>query len=86
MGMSPYGKPNYTDKIEKVVNINYNTGEYSLNMDYFDYHQSIERSYSQKFIDLFGEARVPDAEFMTLQTNPELKTETADDEAESVLC
>ncbi|MGB7338122.1 MAG: carbamoyltransferase [Phototrophicaceae bacterium] len=77
MGMSPYGQARYTDKIEKVVNIDYSSGAYSLNMDYFDYQHSIERSYSQKFIDLFGEARVPDAEFITLATNPELKTETS---------
>lgn len=77
MGMSPYGEPKYVDKIEKVANIDYSTGAYSLNMEYFDYHRSIERSYSQKFLDLFGEARVPDADFMTLKTNPELKSETS---------
>jgi carbamoyltransferase len=77
MGMSPYGKPNYVDKIHKVVNIDYSTGAYSLNMEYFDYHHSIERSYSNKFIELFGERRDDKSEFFTLKTNPEIGSETS---------
>ncbi|MGJ3238982.1 MAG: carbamoyltransferase family protein [Anaerolineae bacterium] len=78
MGMSPYGQPKYIDKIEKIINIDYSTGAYSLNMNYFDYHRSIERSYSDEFLSLFGAPRPPDADFVTLRTNPELKTETAE--------
>jgi carbamoyltransferase len=77
MGMSPYGEPNYVDEIHKVVNVDYSTGAYSLNMGYFDYHRSIERSYSGKFLDLFGQRRDADAEFFTLKTNPEIGSETA---------
>lgn len=77
MGMSPYGEPNYIDKIHKVANIDYSTGAYSLNMEYFDYQRSIDRSYSGKFLDLFGEQRDADAEFFTLKTNPEMGTENA---------
>ncbi|MEL6526431.1 MAG: carbamoyltransferase C-terminal domain-containing protein, partial [Chloroflexota bacterium] len=76
MGMSPYGEPKYRDKIAKVVNLDSHTGAYSLNMDYFDFQQSTERSFSNKFVSLFGEPRMPDAEFMTLRTNPELTSET----------
>ncbi len=72
MGMSPYGEPKYTDKIYKVINFDSSTGAFSLNMEYFDFQHSIERSFSRKFIDLFGPQRVPDAEFYTTQTNPEL--------------
>lgn len=78
MGMSPYGEPNYIDKIHKVVNIDYNTGAYSLNMEYFDYHRSIERSYSHKFLDLFGEPRDDKSEFFTMKTNPELASRKAE--------
>jgi carbamoyltransferase len=72
MGMSPYGEPKYLDELHKVVNVDYQTGAYSLNMEYFDYQHSIERSYSQKFVDLFGAPRHPDAEFFTCKTNPEM--------------
>jgi carbamoyltransferase len=77
MGMSPYGEPKYVDKVHKVVDVNYANGEYNLNMDYFDYHRSIERSYSQKFLDLFGEARDDGSEFFTMKTNPERANEKA---------
>lgn len=78
MGMSPYGEPKYLDRVHKLVNVNYQSGEYSLNMDYFDYQHSIERSYSQKFLDLFGPARHPEAEFFTMKTNPELAHQRAE--------
>jgi carbamoyltransferase len=77
MGMSPYGEPKYLDEVHKLININYQTGEYSLNMEYFDYQHSIERSYSQKFIDLFGPSRHPEAEFFTMKTNPEMAGQKA---------
>lgn len=72
MGMSPYGEPKYVDLIAKVIDVDYSSGAYNLNMEYFDFHQSIERSYSQKFLDLFGPARKPDSEFFTKLTNPEM--------------
>ncbi len=75
MGMTPYGEPNYIDKIHKVVNVDYSSGAYSLNMEYFDYHHSTQRSYSQKFLDLFGEKRVGDDDFFTMKTNPERSAE-----------
>lgn len=76
MGMSPYGDAKYLDKIYKVLNVDDQTGAYSLNMEYFDYQRSIERSYSGKFIKEFGAARVPDSEFFTTRTNPELTDNT----------
>ncbi|MDQ7024549.1 MAG: carbamoyltransferase N-terminal domain-containing protein [Anaerolineae bacterium] len=79
MGMSPYGEANYLDKIHKVVNIDYQTGAYSMNMEYFEYHHSIDRSYSQKFVDLFGSQRDADVDFFTAKTNPEMPHEKAMD-------
>src|SRR5204863_4482026 len=32
-------------------------GAFDLDLDYFDYHITSERSYSAKFVDLFGPAR-----------------------------
>jgi len=78
MGMAPYGEPNYMDKIAKVFNHNPHDGSFSLNMTYYDFHRSIERSYSNKFLDLFGPNRHPDREFFTMKTNPERSAEKSD--------
>ena len=71
MGMSPYGDPNYIDKIEKVFKV-YDDGSFWTNMDYFSYHYSHTTTYNQKFIDLFGEPRVHSDSFFTAKTNPEV--------------
>jgi len=75
MGMSPYGDPNYVDKVHKVISLDSATGGFNLNMDYFDFHRSTQTSYSRKFLELFGEKRDPDAEFFTMRTNPERSAE-----------
>ena len=75
MGMSPYGKPRYMDMIRKIVSLDEASGTFHLNMDYFDFHRSTTRSYSGKFLDLFGEVRNAEAEFFTLNTNPERSAE-----------
>ena len=70
MGMAPYGKPEFVDKIfEKIIRLE-NDGNFSLNMDYFSYHHSLEKSFSSKFTDLFGEPRKPDSCFITPLTDP----------------
>lgn len=69
MGMSPYGEPKYLDKIEKLFKV-YDDGSFWMNMDYFSYHYSHTRTYSDKFIDLFGPPRVHSDDFYTAKTNP----------------
>ena len=64
MGMAPYGKPRYLDRVKKLVKV-YKDSSYSLNMDYFVFHKSTEYSYSSKFIDLFGKPRPRDLHFFT---------------------
>lgn len=76
MGMSPYGQPRYVDKVNKIFKQE-NDGSFHLNMDYLAYHRSAETSYNQKFIDLFGPERHPEAEFFTMETNPERSAERA---------
>ena len=71
MGMSPYGDPNYTHKIHKLFKV-YNDGSFWMDMDYFDYHYSPDRTFSDKFIKLFGEPRIHDADFYTAKTHPEM--------------
>ena len=77
MGMSPYGEPRYMDKIHKVVSADESDGAFKLNMDYFDFHRSTTRSYSGKFLELFGEKRDDDSDFFTSRTNPERRSERA---------
>ena len=75
MGMSPYGSPRYMDKIEKIVSADETNGAFKLNMDYFDFHRSTTQSYSNKFLDLFGEKRDDESDFFTMRTNPERSAE-----------
>jgi len=77
MGMAPYGTPRYEDKVYKLLTVDDQTGAYHMNMRYFDYQQSTERSYSRHFLDLFGPQRPPEADFFTMATNPERSTERA---------
>ena len=75
MGMSPYGEARYLDKINKVIVQDQTTGAFHLDMSYFDFHRSTTHSYSQKFIDLFGEKRDADSDFFTLRTHPQRSAE-----------
>ncbi len=77
MGMSPYGSPRYMDKIEKVARADEDNGAFKLNMDYFDFHRSTTQSYSNRFLELFGEKRDDEADFFTMRTNPERSAERA---------
>lgn len=65
MGMAAYGKPLFKEKIlQNILNL-HNDGSFELNMDYFSFHYSLNRSYSKKFIQLFGKPRATNADFFT---------------------
>jgi carbamoyltransferase len=64
MGMAPFGKPRYVDKIRKLIRSN-RDGSFELNMDYFAFHYSTESTFNGKFVDLFGAPRNPRALFFT---------------------
>lgn len=53
MGLAPYGRPIYVEKVEKLIN-QIENGAYSLNLEYFNYQISDKVSFSKKFIELFG--------------------------------
>lgn len=61
MGLASYGKPCYYDKIKSIVEI-YPDGSFKLDLDYFSYMYDDTRMYSEKFIETFGEPRVPESE------------------------
>jgi carbamoyltransferase len=64
MGMAPYGRPRYVDKVKKLIDIAPD-GSFWLDMDYFSFHHSATRAYSRKFVSLFGEPRAPGLHFFT---------------------
>jgi carbamoyltransferase len=71
MGMAPYGQPRYLDKLAKIVDV-YEDGSFWLHMDYFSFHHSLRHTYNQKFLDLFGPARQPEAPFFTRATGDDV--------------
>ncbi len=64
MGMAPYGKPKYLDKVKKLAKV-YPDGSYELKMEYFTYYKSERKSYNRKFVELFGKPRPKDMYFFT---------------------
>ena len=64
MGMAPYGQPRYLEKVWKLVQQN-SDGSFALNMDYFCFHHSTDRTYNRRFADLFGDPRPPKLPFYT---------------------
>ena len=68
MGMAPYGKPRYIDKIyDNLIKVA-SDGSFWINMNYFSYHYSDERTFNSKFENLFGKPRNPEMNFFTSNT------------------
>lgn len=67
MGMAPFGRPNYVDKIYELVHVD-DDGGFELDMDYFSFHYSSEKTYNKKFEKLFGDPRDQKAHFFTPST------------------
>ncbi len=67
MGMAPYGKPKYLNKVKKLVTT-YPDGSYELNMEYFTFHKSSTAAYGSKFVKLFGKPRKRDLYFFTKES------------------
>jgi carbamoyltransferase len=64
MGMAPYGHPRFVDKVWRLVHQNQD-GSFSLDMDYFCFHHSTDRTFGRKFERLFGEPRSSKLQFFT---------------------
>jgi carbamoyltransferase len=69
MGMAPYGRPNRVEDVYQLIEVG-DDGSFRLNMDYFSFHVSTSRTYSDKFVQLFGEPRVDESVFYTPTTHP----------------
>lgn len=60
MGLAPYGKPIYKDKINSLLN-GKKDGSFSLILDNFSYQYSLRNIYTKRFEKLFGNAnKTPD--------------------------
>ncbi len=64
MGMAPFGTPRYVDRVWKLIQQE-TDGSFRLDMDYFSFHYSSHATYNQKFVNLFGPPRNPQAHFFT---------------------
>jgi carbamoyltransferase len=69
MGMAPYGDPIFVDDIYKLVKV-FDDGSIWLDMRYFSFHYSPDKSFSKKFTDLFGKPRIHEEEFLTPKVDP----------------
>jgi carbamoyltransferase len=58
MGLASYGRPTMADEVRKLVRRTAD-GAFRLDMEYFDFHTSATRSFSDKFVALFGPPRDP---------------------------
>jgi carbamoyltransferase len=67
MGMAPYGRPRYVDKVWKLIRLS-SDGSFSLDMDYFCFHHSADKTFNRRFVELFGEPRPPNMLFFTAES------------------
>ncbi len=58
MGLAAYGQPTMAGEVRKLLRRTADGG-FALDLDYFEFHTTAARSYSSKFVDLFGPPRHP---------------------------
>jgi carbamoyltransferase len=56
MGLAGYGRPTMIDQVRKLIQRTPD-GAFALDMSYFEFHTTAERSYSQRFVETFGPPR-----------------------------
>jgi carbamoyltransferase len=58
MGLAAYGRPTLTEQVRKLIHRTPD-GAFALAPEYFEYQTTASRSYSERFVDLFGPPRRP---------------------------
>src|SRR6185436_13328964 len=58
MGLAAHGRPTQVDRVRKLIRRTPD-GAFALDLNYFEYHSSTTRSYSPRFVELFGPPRLP---------------------------
>jgi carbamoyltransferase len=56
MGLASYGRPTMVDKVRRLIRATPD-GAFTLDLDYFEFQTTAERSYSSRFVELFGPPR-----------------------------
>ena len=56
MGLAAYGRPTMLDRLGKLIR-RFPDGGFALVPEFFEFHTTADRSYSSKFVDLFGAPR-----------------------------
>ncbi len=56
MGLAGYGRPTMVDKVRQLIRRTPD-GAFALDLDYFEFHTTADRSYSSRFVELFGPPR-----------------------------
>lgn len=69
MGMAPYGRPNRLEDVHRVLRMEQD-GNFRLDMDYFTFHRSAQRTFGRKFVQVFGPPREPESEFFSPTSHP----------------
>ena len=68
MGMAPFGRPKYVDKIKKVLELR-DDGSLWLDPAYMSFPYHTKRAFTKRLEELFGPARDPKARFVTAKTS-----------------
>jgi carbamoyltransferase len=58
MGLTAYGQPTLVEQVRKLIRRTPD-GAFALDLDYFEFQTTAERSYSSRFVELFGPPRNP---------------------------
>jgi carbamoyltransferase len=58
MGLASYGQPRFADQVRQLLRRTPD-GAFALDLSYFEFHTTAERSYSARLVDLFGPPRSP---------------------------
>src|SRR5215469_2213141 len=58
MGLAAYGQPTMVEQVRKLIRRTPD-GAFALDLNYFEFHTTAERSYSSRFVKLFGPPRSP---------------------------
>jgi carbamoyltransferase len=58
MGLASYGRPTLVNEVRRLFHRTPD-GAFALDLDYFEFHTTARRSFSSRFIDLFGPPREP---------------------------
>jgi carbamoyltransferase len=58
MGLASFGRPTLVNEVRRLIR-HTPDGAFRLDLEYFEFHTTAQRSYSSRFIDLFGRPRSP---------------------------